>query len=40
MEGLEGLEGRTRATGMAGLYGRANLALWVMGNRRIICMIG
>ena len=27
-QGLEGLEGRSRATGMAGLYGRANLPLW------------
>ena len=32
--GGHGLEGSSRATGMAGLYGRANLTLWVVGGSR------
>ena len=32
--GRQGLEEKSRATGMAGLYGRANLTLWVVGGSR------
>ena len=38
--GGHGLEGSSRATGVAGLYGRANLTLWVVGGSRDTAWLG